>query len=384
MRYRKFGQLDWKVSALGFGCMRLPIKGGDEHIDEPEATHMLHFAIDRGVNYVDTAYGYHQGNSERFLGRALADGYRERIRLATKLPCWLVESAVDFDRFFDEQMERLQTDRFDFYLLHALNKKSWLKVRDLGIIRWAERAMSDGLIGHLGFSFHDDYPTFVEIVDSYDWTLCQIQYNYMDLTHQAGERGLKYAASKGIAIVVMEPMLGGKLVDSPERIRRIWERSPRGWSPAGWALQWLWNQPEISVVLSGMSSIEQVEENLASAGKSAVGSLTPEEMELVAQVRRSYRAMGSVPCTGCNYCMPCPNGVDIPENFRFYNQSAMYCRFEQTRTEYEYGWASLGLRASACTSCRQCEQRCPQRILISEWMDRVHAELGKDIGRSQV
>ena len=244
--------------------------------------------------------------------------------------------------------------------------------------------MADGRIGHLGFSFHDDCAVFQEIVDAYNWTLCQIQYNYMDTETQAGTEGLRYAASKGLAIVVMEPLRGGALVNPPQPIQDLWDTSAHKRTAADWALQWLWNQPEISVVLSGMSSIEQVEENLASAGKSAVGSLTPEEMELVAQVRRSYRAMGSVPCTGCNYCMPCPNGVDIPENFRFYNQSAMYCRFEQTRTEYEYGWASLGLRASACTSCRQCEQRCPQRILISEWMDRVHAELGKDIGRSQV
>jgi len=315
MQYRKFGRLDWKVSALGFGCMRFPIIGEDQgKIDEPEATRMLHYAIDHGVNYLDTAYSYHEGNSERFVGRALQDGYRERVKLATKLPCWMVERAEDFDRFFNEQLDRLRTDRVDFYLLHTLNQKSWTRVRDLGVLDWAERAMADGRIGHFGSSFHDEYEVFQEIVDAYDWTFCQIQYNYMDIEKQAGIKGLKYAASKGLAVVIMEPLFGGRLVNPPEPIQAIFDSATKIRTPADWALQWLWDQPEVSVTLSGMSAMVQVEENVASADASGPGTLTEEELALIEQVREKYRQFCPIPCTQCRYCMPCPNGVNIPRN----------------------------------------------------------------------
>ena len=377
MRYRTFGKLDWRVSALGFGCMRLPTKGQHENIDEPAATKMLRYAIDHGLNYVDTAYPYHGGNSERFLGRALQDGYREKVRLATKLPTWLVKAPEDFDRYLNEQLERLQTAHLDFYLLHSLNQGSWHKVQDLGVLQWAGSAIADGRIRYLGFSFHDKYEAFQEIVDASDqWTFCQIQYNYMDVENQAGTRGLQYAASKGLAVVVMEPLLGGKLVNPPQPIQALWDTATRQRSPADWALQWLWNQPEVSLVLSGMSAIEQVQENVASADRAGVDPLTAEELALFDQVRGKYRALCPIPCTKCGYCMPCPNGVNIPRNFETYNEGAMYDKPATARHAYTT-WMPENERASQCIQCRQCEELCPQSIPISAWMPIVQQVLGE-------
>ncbi|MDH7487586.1 MAG: aldo/keto reductase [Anaerolineae bacterium] len=378
MQYRMFGRLDWKVSALGFGCMRLPFKGEDpSDIDEPEAIRMLHYAMDHGVNYVDTAYPYHGGNSEWVVGRALKGGYRDKVRLATKLPCWKVEATADFDRFLNEQLEKLQTDHIDFYLLHALNGSRWSKMRDLDVLEWAEKAIADGRIGYIGFSFHDKYEIFQEIIDAYDrWTFCQIQYNYMDIENQAGTKGLRYAASKGLAVVIMEPLLGGRLVDPPLPVQALWDTATNKRTPADWALQWLWNQPEVSVVLSGMSTMQQVEENVASATASGINSLTEEELALVARVRQKYQELSPIPCTKCEYCMPCPNGVNIPRNFEVYNEGAMYDKPEEARRAYNV-WMPEDQRASQCIQCRQCEEQCPQGILISEWMVRVHKVLGK-------
>lgn len=378
MQYRRFGRLDWQVSALGFGTMRLPTLGGESaNIDEAEATRMLHYAIDHGVNYVDTAYPYHEGNSERWLGRALQGGYREKIRLATKLPCWDVQVADDFDRFLDEQLERLRTGHVDFYLLHALNAERWQKMRGLNVLERAERALADGRVGYLGFSFHGGYEAFQEIIDGYDgWTLCQIQYNYMDVENQAGIRGLKYAAAKGLAVVVMEPVMGGRLADPPDAVRRIWDRAARKRSPVDWALQWVWNQPEVSVALSGMSAMRQVEENVASAASSGVGSLSAEELALYDQVRAEYRNLVPIPCTRCDYCMPCPNGVHIPRNFAIYNDGLVYNRPDHARDAYN-NRMPVEARASACIQCRECEDKCPQSIPISEWLIVVHQVLGE-------
>ena len=381
MQYRKFGKLDWKASALGFGCMRFPLTSKNPaDIDEPQATKMLHYAIDHGVNYVDTAYPYHGGNSELFVGRALQGGYREKVRLATKLPCWKVEAAEDFDKFLGGQLEKLQTDHIDFYLLHALNKKDWPKVRDLGVLNWAEGAIADGRIGHIGFSFHDQYEVFQEIVDAYEWTFCQIQYNYMDVENQAGVKGLRYAADKGLAVVIMEPILGGRLVNPPQPIQELWDTAAEKRSAADWALQWLWNQAEVSVVLSGMSMMQHVEENVVSAGLAATNSLTKEELALVGRVRAQYEKLGPIPCTKCEYCMPCPNGVHIPRNFEIYNEGVMYDNVEYSRTVYTY-WFAQDQRADKCIQCRECEDACPQSILISELMPCVHAVLGEDQAR---
>jgi predicted aldo/keto reductase-like oxidoreductase len=378
MQYRKFGKLDWEVSALGFGCMRLPIVGGDSSdIDEPEATRMLHYAIDHGVNYVDTAYPYHGGNSERFVGRALQGGYREKVKLATKMPCWMVESTDDFDKFLNEQLEKLQTDHIDFYLLHGLRASRWSKMRDLGVLAWAEKAIADGRIGHICFSFHDKTEVLKEIIDAYDgWTHCQIQHNYMDIEHQAGTEGLRYAASKGLAVVIMEPILGGRLVNPPQPVQDLWDTAPNKRAPADWALQWLWNQPEASVVLSGMSTMQHVEENVASAAASGIGTLTDEELALVGRVREKYEELCPIPCTKCEYCMPCPNGVNIPRNFEAYNEGVMYDKPEHGRRVYSR-WIPEDERASACIQCRECEEKCPQDIPISEWMPVVHEVLGE-------
>jgi len=373
MQYRTFGRLGWKPSALGFGAMRLPTIDGDPgRIDEPEAARMVRFAIDQGVNYVDTAYPYHQGTSEPFLGQALLDGYRERIRLATKLPAWKVEGEGDFDRYLDEQLERLRTEHIDFYLLHGLNAGSWAKIRDFGVLRWAEGALADGRIGHLGFSFHDKYEVFKQIVDaSESWTFCQIQYNLMDVDYQAGTRGLEYAASRGLAVVVMEPLRGGLLARNvPPAVEKMWDSAPRKRSPADWALQWVWNHPEVSVVLSGMSTMEQVKQNVASADESGPGTLLDEELELVARVREKYRELGRIPCTDCQYCLPCPNGVNIPRVFEIYNDAKIYGDEQSARSSY--AWLDEEQRANLCLECEECLEKCPQQIEIPDWLSKAH------------
>jgi predicted aldo/keto reductase-like oxidoreductase len=387
MQYRDFGKLNWKGSALGFGTMRLPVINGEyAAIDEPEATRMLRYAIDHGVNYVDTAIHYHGSTSERFLGRALKGGYRERVSLSTKLFPLYVETSEDFDRLLNEQLGKLQTDHVEFYLMHGLNKTWWPKIRDLGVLDWAERAIADGRVGHLGFSFHDDYPVLEEIVDAYDdWAMCQIQYNYMDIEWQAGVRGLTYAASKGLALVIMEPLLGGLLAKPPEPIRGLWGTASQERTPPDWGLQWLWSQPEVSVVLSGMSTMRQVEENVASADRSRIGLLSEDELVLVDRVREGFAKLRSIPCTRCEYCMPCPNGVDIPYNFKLFNDGRMYERDNPLRARFWYRWMTEGFdgewfrrgQAAQCVQCRACEQTCPQRIPISEWMPRVHQVLGE-------
>jgi uncharacterized protein len=378
MQYRKFGKLDWQASALGFGCMRLPTLAGDStKIDEAEATRIVRHAIDQGVNYIDTAYGYHGGNSERFLGRALQDGYRDKVRLATKLPCWLIKTADDFEARFSEQLQKLQTDHVDFYLLHGLSAERWRAMRDLGVIPWAEQAMAGGRIRHgLCFSFHDSTAALKEIVDGYDnWTMCQIQHNYMDIEEQAGTAGLRYAASKGLAVVVMEPLLGGKLANPPAVVRQVFEATGTNRTPADWALQWLWDQPEVSVVLSGMSAMQQVLENLESAGRARVGSFTQAEQDTVAQARETYKALSPIACTSCEYCQPCPNNVKIPRLFEMFNSGVMYESFDGARWRYSH--MPEQERASACIQCLECEKLCPQHIDISDWMKRIHEVLGE-------
>ena len=376
MQYRPFGRLDFEVSALGFGCMRLPVVGGDlSAVDEPVAIEMLRHAIDHGVNYVDTAYPYHGGHSERVLGEALKDGYRERVKLATKLPTWAVREAADFDRLLTEQLERLQVEHVDFYLLHNLSATAWPRVRDLGVLDWLERIKSDGRAANVGFSYHDDFDLFREILDAYDgWAMCQIQYNYMNEDIQAGTKGLEYAAAKGVAVAVMEPLLGGCLVNPPAPVQQVWAESETTRTPAEWALQWLWHKPEVSVVLSGMSTMVQVEENLASADRSAAGSLTTEELDLVCRVRDAYEAVSVVPCTRCGYCMPCPEGVDIPRNLQLYNDALVFGGNQAILNRNLYNGMPESTRASACAACRTCEGECPQEIEICELMPKVQEQ----------
>ncbi len=379
MQYRKFGKLDWEGSVLGFGAMRLPLRDMNYgNVDEPEAIRMIRYAIDHGVNYVDTAYIYHEGKSERTVGRALQGGYRERVKVATKLPSWFIDSVTACDRYLNEQLELLQTDKIDFYLLHGLNKLFWPKLRDLDVLRWAEGAMADGRIGCLGFSFHDDFETFKEIVDAYDnWTFCQIQYNYMDVDYQAGTRGLQYAANKGLAVVVMEPLRGGRLSkEPPERITKLWASAARKRTPAEWALQWVWNNPEVSVVLSGMSAMEHVVENVAIADRSGPGTITANELALIDRVRDAYRELSPVPCTGCGYCMPCSSGVEIPRILELYNDAIMY--EDPVTARLLYGTPMLlgeDQRADKCTECGECVESCPQQIPIPEWLLKSHEYL---------
>lgn len=380
MKYRQFGKLGIQVSALGFGCMRLPTVGGKAAaIDEAEATRMLRYAIDHGVNYVDTAYGYHEGQSEPFLGRALQDGYRQRVYLATKMPVWLVKNADDFGRLLDEQLHRLQTDHIDFYLLHALNATAWPKVRDLNVVRWAEGAIAAGKIRHLGFSFHDKFEAFQGILNDHPgWGSCQIQYNYVDENIQAGRRGLQLAASKGLGIVVMEPVRGGRLANPPQPVLDILQRARVPRTPVDWALQWVWNHPEVSVVLSGMSTMQQVMENVASADASGPGALSPEDLALLAEARDTYRRLFPIPCTDCRYCMPCPNGVWIPHMLDLYNRAIVHGQLDKARRSYnEPRRPGEDVRAAACIECRKCEDLCPQQIPIADWMKKIHRVLGE-------
>lgn len=381
MKYRDFGRLGWKVSALGFGCMRLPtVKGPDQKakIDEVEAIRMIRSAIDHGVNYIDTAYPYHEGTSEVVLGKALEDGYRERVKVATKSPMWLIKKPEDFDTYLAEQLKRLNTDYVDFYLFHGIGKDRWHEVAlKFNLLERAEAAVRDGRVRYLGFSFHDDFDAFKEIVDGYDrWTLCQIQYNYMDTENQAGTKGLRYAASKGLAVVVMEPLLGGRLANPPEPVKKVFDSHAKGRSPSDLALQWIWSQPEVSVILSGMSTMEQVEGNLHSADKSGVGSIGEGDLKLIDEVRAKYLERIPISCTKCRYCMPCPNGVDIPSNLELYNNGFIHDDMKTARNTYKWFFDEKE-RAGACKQCKECEEKCPQALPISELMTKVHTALSE-------
>ncbi|TET67103.1 MAG: aldo/keto reductase [Dehalococcoidia bacterium] len=372
MQYRRFGKLDWEVSVLGFGAMRLPLVDKETgKVDEPETIRMMRYAVDHGVNYIDTAYPYHEGQSEVIVGNTLKDGYREKVKVATKLPVWLVEDEEGFDRHLNEQLERLQIKKIDFYLLHGLNSWSWPKVRDLGVIRWAEGAMADGRFDYLSFSFHDNLEAFKQIVDDYNnWALAQVQYNYMDVDYQAGRRGVEYAANKGLAVVVMEPMRGGQLAKAPGPVAEVWESATQKRSPVEWALLWVWNQPEVSVGLSGMSTMEQVVQNVAIAARAKPGILTAEELTLVDQAREVYKGLAPTPCTNCRYCMPCSSGVEISGIFQMYNEAMMYENPRAARLAY--GGLKEEQRADRCTECGECMDACPQEMDIPGWLEKAH------------
>jgi predicted aldo/keto reductase-like oxidoreductase len=374
MKFRPFGTTGWNASALGFGCMRLPLLGETQKVDETMAIRMIRHAIDSGVNYIDTAWPYHGQTSETVVGKALRDGYRSRVKLATKLPVWLVKEPSDFDRIFDAQLAKLQTDRIDLYLLHSLGQGSWDKVRAQGVLEWATRQKERGRIGWIGFSFHDEYPAFKNIVDGWDgWTFCQIQYNYMNTETQAGTKGFEYAAGKGLAVVIMEPLLGGGLSNPPPAIQKVWDSAENRRTPSDWALQWLWDKPQTAVVLSGMTAMSQLEENLASAERSGVGLLTPAEMDLYGRARVVYEHARPIPCTQCNYCMPCPSGVNIPRNLELYNNRVSYDALAQARGHWSFFKPSE--RATACTACLECESKCPQSIVVHEWMSCISKEM---------
>jgi len=382
MQYRKFGSLDWEVSALGFGAMRLPILDDDSgKINEPLATEMIRHAIDNGVNYVDTAWGYHREQSEPFVGKVLKDGYREKVRVATKMPSWLVKEEADFDRFLEEQMKRLDIDYLDFYLLHTLNAEFWQRYQDLDIFSWAEKRMAEGVFGHLGFSFHDEYPVFESIVNGYDnWTLAQIQYNYVDTDYQAGRKGLQLAADRGMAVVVMEPLRGGRIAKNPppEPVAKVWAKSEREWTPAAWAFHWLYDQPEVTMTLSGMSEMSHVEENLEIASESGIGKLTEEDHDRIKAAREVYFSLAPIPCTQCEYCLPCPSGVAIPRIFDIYNDAVAYDAWGHAKWAYNNPLKPEA-RADKCIECGECEEACPQNIQIIDWLATAHQKLAEPI-----
>jgi hypothetical protein len=391
VEYRRFGDLDLSFSVLGFGAMRLPLSGErPQDIDRDEARRMLRRAVDLGVNYVDTAYPYHGGESEAWLGWALRGGYRERVTIATKLPTWKVERRDDFDRYLDEQLARLGTS-IDLYLLHGLDEASWRdNVLAHDVLGSAERALADGRIGRLGFSFHDAHDVFMRILDGTDlWEFCQIQYNYMDEEYQAGTRGLHAAAERGLGVVVMEPLRGGQLVRPTAEVAAIWaaalrdleSRVPAGVplpeSPVEWALRWVWSHPEVSLLLSGMSTMEQVEQNVRFAAR-ASEPLGAAELAVIARVRDGYRAAIPIPCTACRYCLPCPNKVAIPDVLELYNDAVAYADADGAREHYT--WIAEDERADACTQCGECEDRCPQHIGIIGWLEKAQAFLAAGEG----
>jgi predicted aldo/keto reductase-like oxidoreductase len=385
MLYRKIPKNGDELSILGFGCMRLASKE-DGSIDEERATKQVRHAIDQGVNYVDTAWPYHMGASEPFLGRALADGYREKVKLATKLPSWLIESREDMDKFLNAQLEKLNTGHIDYYLVHALVGDLWDNVEKLRVADFLDKAKADGRIINAGFSFHGANEDFNRIVDAYDWDFCQIQYNFLDEKNQAGKTGLEYAASKGLGVVIMEPLRGGNLTKNvPQAVKEIWGEASAKRSPAEWALRWVWNHPEVTVVLSGMNEEAHIEDNLRIAGQAYSDSLTETEMQLIKRVEIKYRELMKVGCTGCQYCMPCPAGVNIPLCFEEYNNLSLVDNPDTARFMYASrlgGAVALGKPefASLCIQCGQCVEKCPQHIDIPIVLESVVKELeGADL-----
>ncbi|MBN1983494.1 MAG: aldo/keto reductase [Chitinivibrionales bacterium] len=379
MRYRSFGRFDWKASALGFGCMRLPTLDGNplsSAIDENKAISMLHYAFDNGVTYADTAYPYHSGMSEVVLGKALQGGYRQKVQCATKSPVWLVTQPQDFDRLLDEQLKRMNTDHIDFYLLHSLGQRNWEgTVLKFNLLDRMEKARDRGKIGHIGFSFHDKPEAFTTIVDGYgSWEFCQIQYNYMDIESQPGTKGLRYAAEKGLAIIIMEPLLGGRLGAPPIQMQKLFYEEGQKHSPVGWALQWLWDQPQVGMVLSGMSTIEQVKDNIALAQGSSINSFTQQDHHFIEKLRKSYLERAAIGCTRCGYCMPCPAGVNIALNLELYNEGVIHDNFLTPGVTYSR-FIDEGMRAKVCTQCKTCDDKCPQKIPISEWMKKIDQKL---------
>ncbi len=376
MQYRYFTKKRIKISNLGFGCMRFPTIDNDlSKIDEKMASEMLRFAIDKGVNYLDTAYPYHRGMSESFLGEFLSNNsLRDKVYLATKSPVWLVEKYEDFERLLDEQLERLKTNYIDFYLLHSLYKKTWDNIVNLKVFDFLEDARKKGKIKHIGFSFHDELPLFKEILDSYQWDFCQIQLNFLDTEYQAGLEGLKYAKNRDIDVIVMEPIKGGRLATASYDIQQIWDESSIKRSPAEWALKYIFDMEDVSLVLSGMSSMDQVVENIRVAEESSPRSLKQEEHDLISRVSKVYKDKIKVSCTGCEYCLPCPSSVAIPNIFELYNNIYVFGSIDQSKASYNK-YKENNEDATKCVECGACEEICPQHLKIIKLLKEAEEAL---------
>ena len=378
MQYRRIEKLGIEVSAFGVGCMRFPMKkleDGTDVVDESISTPAIRHAIDCGVNYIDTAYVYSGGRkNEIALGHALRDGYREKVYIATKLPTWPVQTKDDMWRILGESLEDLETDHIDFYLLHALNKDSWHKIRDLGAIDFLNEAKAQGKIRYACFSFHDNYEAFEEIINAYDWDMAQIQFNYMDVENQAGLKGVKLAGEKGIPLVIMEGLRGGKLASAPDNVQALYDAFPVKRSPVEWGFRWLCDFPQIATVLSGVTNYEQTEDNLAIFDRCTVGAMTDEEKELMVKVREAYQSRTKVGCTGCRYCMPCPNDVDIPRIFSIWNNKFQFNEPMKGNWDYKRR-IDEGHDASKCVECGACESVCPQQLNIIELLKQADAEM---------
>ena len=365
MQYRsdKYGN---KLSVLGFGCMRFSRKGNG--IDTDKAEKELMAAYEAGVNYFDTAYIY--PGSEAALGEILErNGIREKVNIATKIPQFMVRNREGLDKYFDEQLSRLRTTYIDYYLMHHVTDVAmWEKLKAVGVLDWIRAKKESGAIRNIGFSYHGNTENFLKVLGDYDWDFCQVQYNYLDEVSQAGVKGVKAAAERGIPVVIMEPLRGGKLVNMlPKGALEAMKASGRGWTPAEWGLRWLYDQPEVTVVLSGMNSVEMVEENCRTASEALAGHLTEEDRAVLEVVKKNIREKEKVGCTGCRYCMPCPKGVDIPGIFRCYNamftESKSLGRFQFAQT---VGLTKQPAFATQCVQCGKCEQHCPQNIPIRQ------------------
>lgn len=374
MLYREMGKTGDKLSILGYGCMRFPHKNGK--IDEERTERQIIQAIEQGVNYFDSAYIYHGGRGESILGDILAKGYRDRVRIATKLPPYMVHSLKDMENILETQLKKLRTDHIDYYLIHAINDlNGWNRLKELGVLEFIDKVKKDGKIINLGFSFHGDKDEFKAIVDDYPWDFCQIQYNYIDENFQAGREGLEYAASKGLGVVIMEPLRGGSLVGRmPREIQKIWDAAEIKRTPVDWALRWLWNHPAVTVVLSGMNEEAHIDENARIASEVYPDTLNMEELNLYDKVKKEYSRLMKVGCTGCSYCMPCPAGVDIPFCFSYYNGKHLF-KLKHAQWQYiAFAGALTGGRpsyASLCRKCGKCEKVCPQHIPIREKLSEV-------------
>ena len=374
MQYRPIGKTGVHASILGFGCMRLPvIDGKSDQIDMEQTDELFRHAYEQGLNYFDTAYIYHGETSEAVLGRSVRS-FRNKVYIATKLPPGRAQSQDDMDRLLDTQLQRLQTDYIDFYLLHSLNKGSWERLNELKATDFLNRALDDGRIRHAAFSFHDDLATFKQIVDAYPWAFAQVQHNFLQIDYQAGSEGIAYAAERGLGIVIMEPLHGGDLARKNPATQPIWDAFPQRRTPVAWALRYLWSQPSISVVLSGMSAMSQLQENLALAKDPTISSpLTKAEKQTLAEARAALLGRTRVPCTRCGYCMPCPHGVNIPGCFDQFNKSAVFNDSASAKRRYS-NFIGKEKDASKCRKCGRCLPLCPQHIDIPAVLKQVAKE----------